>query len=267
MASIGFCIDDFRVEIMASDINPPEAKLLAMSMIHLSSAMYFRDSDTSRSGLVIILTEEEVRQSGNMIGLKSPDGKTKKKHLDVSLERCLNVLLEENFIILRDEKNEEEGYLYYMSSPDIIEDIMWSIKPPYEFSEGYVYLAKSDTGHFKIGKSINPDKRIKHFDTQMPVSVVQVTTLWADNYDKAERVLHEACEARGWREKGEWFSLPSDVVEAFCDTTQFWRGEFWEERGEFWRERHKAGLLSVISGEIEDYDNWKSERFSSGPPF
>lgn len=31
--------------------------------------------------------------------------------------------------------------------------------------DGWVYLAKSDTGHFKVGRSVEPADRISHFDT------------------------------------------------------------------------------------------------------
>lgn len=78
--------------------------------------------------------------------------------------------------------------------------------------DGYVYLAKADTGHFKVGRSITPEKRIEHFDTQMPVDVREWHFFPADDYKQAEKDLHEVCDEHAEHVKGEWWDMPEYLV-------------------------------------------------------
>ena len=77
--------------------------------------------------------------------------------------------------------------------------------------DGWVYLAKSDTGHYKIGRSKNPFSRIKHFDTIMPVGIKIVAMVPSDDYVELERRWHMVFDK--YRVTGEWFDLPEDIVE------------------------------------------------------
>lgn len=102
---------------------------------------------------------------------------------------------------------------------------------PDEFTpDGYVYLAECSTGHYKIGRSIDPDGRIKHFDTQMPVTVSEVHRIECSDYKQAERALHEACDWRGWRVNGEWFDLPQFIVQAITNVVRYDSGDWYLER-------------------------------------
>jgi len=69
---------------------------------------------------------------------------------------------------------------------------------------GYVYLAEAG-GYHKIGISITPPDRIKHFDTIMPIDVELVCYFEADNAAWAENILHRYFEK--YRHKGEWFKF------------------------------------------------------------
>jgi len=89
---------------------------------------------------------------------------------------------------------------------------------------GYVYLAKSETGHFKIGLSINPAKRIKIFDTKMPVAVELVHTIPADDMRQAEGILHGRFADK--RHEGEWFNLDQGDVAYVRKLTAFFDGRF-----------------------------------------
>lgn len=75
---------------------------------------------------------------------------------------------------------------------------------------GYVYLAYADTGHYKIGLSVDPRSRIKHFDTKMPVEVKLVHVIETDDMQRLEGELHRRYE--GQRVTGEWFELSQDDV-------------------------------------------------------
>ena len=90
--------------------------------------------------------------------------------------------------------------------------------------KGHVYLAKADTGHYKIGLSKRPEKRIKHFDTQMPVDVVMVYSFPATDCYAAEKALHE--EYADVRVNGEWFDLDLPAVQHIQSIKRWEDGQF-----------------------------------------
>lgn len=91
---------------------------------------------------------------------------------------------------------------------------------------GYIYLARSDSGHYKIGQSKKPKERIKVFDTIMPIRVELVHTIPADNSFLGESLLHEKYAHK--RFDGEWFSLNLDDVEEIKRIGNFAGGLFTE---------------------------------------
>lgn len=76
--------------------------------------------------------------------------------------------------------------------------------------DGWLYLAKSNTGHYKIGRSQNPFTRIKHFDTIMPVEVQMIGAFPCDNVKRAEADYHRWC--KNFRVKGEWFDFSEEFA-------------------------------------------------------
>jgi hypothetical protein len=98
--------------------------------------------------------------------------------------------------------------------------------PPLNSSpnHGFVYLAYCSTGHYKIGFSKQPDKRIKHFDTQMPVDVTIIHTIETDDAPELEKVLQR--HYRPKRQKGEWFALEKRDVETLKAIPE-WRHREW----------------------------------------
>jgi len=91
--------------------------------------------------------------------------------------------------------------------------------------DGYAYIAYASTGHYKVGRSVRPDERIHHFDTQMPVQVVRVHQFPADTAAEAENALHEALSS--CRVKGEWFDLSDDQVDLLTIVDRYYDG-VWE---------------------------------------
>jgi hypothetical protein len=88
---------------------------------------------------------------------------------------------------------------------------------------GFVYIAFSN-GLYKIGRSKEPQERIEHFDTQMPVDVNELHRFKADDYVLAERKLHRAFSHA--RANGEWFDLSDDELEVLTDITSYQDGCF-----------------------------------------
>lgn len=91
--------------------------------------------------------------------------------------------------------------------------------------DGYVYIAYASTGHYKVGRSVRPDERIQHFDTQMPVQVVRVHQFPAHTAAEAENALHEALSS--CRVKGEWFDLSDEQVDLLTIVDRYYDG-VWE---------------------------------------
>jgi hypothetical protein len=75
---------------------------------------------------------------------------------------------------------------------------------PYE--QGYVYLIHAvGTNFYKIGKSVNPDRRILQIAPQMPFPV-RFVYVWKSNFmSMAEVFLHETFQE--YRANGEWFAF------------------------------------------------------------
>jgi hypothetical protein len=85
---------------------------------------------------------------------------------------------------------------------------------------GFVYLACSSTGHYKIGRSKSPHERVKHFDVQMPVEVKMLHFIETDDAPYLEEKLHTHYEHLNF--KGEWFNLTDEDVEKLKTLSQ-WR--------------------------------------------
>lgn len=96
---------------------------------------------------------------------------------------------------------------------------------------GQVYLLKSETEHYKIGRSSTPEKRLKIFSVEMPIDVQLVHSFKADCMITAEETLHKGFEHNRFR--GEWFNLDSDAVNWIKRIGSFENGKFYmiEESG------------------------------------
>lgn len=77
---------------------------------------------------------------------------------------------------------------------------------------GYVYLLGSDSGVFKIGKTVNLDGRLERLETIYPGETPLIHYFETDDTTTAEQLLHQRYADR--RQKGEWFALLNpDVAE------------------------------------------------------
>ncbi len=76
---------------------------------------------------------------------------------------------------------------------------------------GYVYLLKSDTGHYKIGRTIDPSSRSKTFGIQLPFDVTFICTIKTDNMYGLESELHQKFSKK--RINGEWFNLSTEDID------------------------------------------------------
>lgn len=77
-------------------------------------------------------------------------------------------------------------------------------------SPGYVYLIQSPSGAYKIGRSKNPENRLKTFGVKLPFEVEYIAIIRTSDMYALESDLHIRYSDK--RVNGEWFALaPADV--------------------------------------------------------
>lgn len=79
---------------------------------------------------------------------------------------------------------------------------------------GYVYLISSTDGHYKIGRSTDPSRRLKELKpgTILPIDFVLEHQIETNDMSALERRLH--IQYADKRHKGEWYRLTEDDVQA-----------------------------------------------------
>ena len=83
--------------------------------------------------------------------------------------------------------------------------------------EGFVYLLKSGTGEYKIGRTRDVPTRVNTLKIQLPFRIELVHSIRVSDYVKAEQYLHQKFSSV--RLNGEWFNLSFQQVTWFCSQT------------------------------------------------
>lgn len=109
---------------------------------------------------------------------------------------CLNVI--------------EEDYAKYVALPKMLK--VDSIKRP-RTRAGYVYILRAlhDPTIFKIGRTNNPDNRLRTFNVKLPFDVEYLCVLKTDDMYVLEYQLHLKFADK--RLSGEWFSLSANDLD------------------------------------------------------
>lgn len=76
---------------------------------------------------------------------------------------------------------------------------------------GYVYLVKNQDGNYKIGRSLNPNKRIESMGVKLPFPIEAVCIIPSEQMSRLEQELHARFDDK--RLNGEWFALADEDVE------------------------------------------------------
>lgn len=77
---------------------------------------------------------------------------------------------------------------------------------------GFVYILRSTTGHYKIGRTKDPENRLRIFDVKLPFRVDFTLLISSDRHRKLEQELHRRFADK--RLDGEWFALTPEDIEA-----------------------------------------------------
>jgi hypothetical protein len=85
------------------------------------------------------------------------------------------------------------------------------VKKGHVYKSGYLYLLRSTTGYFKIGRTTDPTNRIKTFEVKLPFEVAYEHVFPTDDMFGMEKALHSRFAEK--RVNGEWFALAPDDVE------------------------------------------------------
>lgn len=80
---------------------------------------------------------------------------------------------------------------------------------PHRTDEGFIYLIKSEMGHFKIGRTKSPETRLKQF-LKLPFAIEVITVIKTSDMRSLEAELHAIYDPK--RVNGEWFALDDDDV-------------------------------------------------------
>jgi hypothetical protein len=109
--------------------------------------------------------------------------------------------------------------------------------------EGYVYLIKFELKNaYKIGRSIDPNNRLREFIVDMPVELELIHAFPASDYFDAESELQAICKDNGWHLTGEWFDLPDTAVRVISRIEKYENRQF--------RNRHYTNEVATI---LRDY--------------
>ena len=84
-------------------------------------------------------------------------------------------------------------------------------KPPHVAKPGYVYLMACSSGYYKIGRSNNPEKRLKAL-THSALGLKLVASKLVDDASVEEKSLHE--RFKDVRAGGEWFAITLEQANA-----------------------------------------------------
>lgn len=77
---------------------------------------------------------------------------------------------------------------------------------------GYVYVIKSmtDDTYYKIGRTNNPERRMRKFNVVLPFEITPVCLIKTNDMYKLESDLHT--KYAQYRADGEWFKLPVSAI-------------------------------------------------------
>ena len=87
----------------------------------------------------------------------------------------------------------------------IIPRLSPEMRPSTNPRPGYVYLIQSPTTAYKIGRTQDPDDRIKTFSVKLPFEVNYIRLIYTDDMYALEKALHDYFADK--RINGEWFEL------------------------------------------------------------
>jgi len=76
---------------------------------------------------------------------------------------------------------------------------------------GFVYLIKSVTGHWKIGRTINPHDRATMFNVKLPIEVSLDYLIQCDDMIAVETRLHKLFKSKRVN-ASEWYALDEQDV-------------------------------------------------------
>ena len=92
-------------------------------------------------------------------------------------------------------------------------------KPPSpkekKVDNGFVYFLKSETGHYKIGKTSNVKSRIKTLQVCSPYKLDLYCYFKTSEMSEVEEKMHEIFHEK--RANGEWFSITEEEIDSLLE--------------------------------------------------
>lgn len=97
-----------------------------------------------------------------------------------------------------------------------------------QFGTFHVYLMRMEnTDLFKIGLSINPDRRRQDLEQNSPLNIKLIAEIRCGDYKRAKELEEQLLDATDdYKTKGEWVKLDfKKLVEITCDVLDTWEKE------------------------------------------
>ena len=108
----------------------------------------------------------------------------------------------------------ERSYHEYFNSKAptfTIEEFLNHIDEPEPTDAGFIYVLCAGNGYYKIGKTVDPESRLKSYATHLPESPEIITVRRVNSMAKFEEGLHEFYHQ--YHIRREWFRIPPEHAE------------------------------------------------------
>lgn len=86
--------------------------------------------------------------------------------------------------------------------------------------KGYIYFLQDDSGKTKIGKTINLKSRMIWLSIEKEQILKLIHSIKSEDIDFHEKYIHK--KYNKYREKGEWFNLPEEILLEIKDKSMNW---------------------------------------------
>jgi len=172
---------------------------------------------------------ENIARLGNWIRI--PEAINSREEEDVLQEISERALraLNQKVWPLRDEKQHASLEALWMNAEVALETKTkrkkkqaWAKTRKTSKRVGYVYILRSSSGYYKIGRTKNPDDRLKTFSVKLPFEVEYEHVIATDDMVELEKAFHMLFEKK--RVEGEWFDLNAEDIEILklSDTHEYY---------------------------------------------
>ncbi len=178
--------------------------LIEVSNASIRFNSFDADMDDPLFYRALVIAKEMADALSSLECLEYPDFFLYPEHYGTTMLDIATAARAQKFFVLSDEVKDKLIEVDKVFAPPQIKSHQRTKR------EGFVYILKSETGHYKIGKTTNPDNRIKTFSVKLPFRVEYELLIPSEDHNALEIELHTRFAY--CRLDGEWFALTDGDV-------------------------------------------------------